>query len=149
MARLPNPGSDDGVWGDVLNDFLLVEHNSDGTLKASGSLAAKADDSTVVHDTGDENITGVKAFINSPLAPVPSTGNQVANKSYVDSVALAGAPDATTSTNGIVRLAGDLGGTGTTAAAPVISDNAVTTVKINAGAVTSTKIGAGLLVIRM
>lgn len=27
------PGADQGVWGDVLNDFLLVEHNADGTLK--------------------------------------------------------------------------------------------------------------------
>lgn len=43
MSRLPNPGSDSGVWGDVLNDFLSVEHNPDGTLKASGSLANKVD----------------------------------------------------------------------------------------------------------
>jgi hypothetical protein len=33
MSRLPTPGSDDGTWGDVLNDFLSVEHNSDGTQK--------------------------------------------------------------------------------------------------------------------
>ncbi len=33
MARLPTPGSDDGTWGDVLNDFLSVEHNSDGSQK--------------------------------------------------------------------------------------------------------------------
>ena len=33
MARLPIPGSDDGTWGDILNSFLEVEHNSDGTQK--------------------------------------------------------------------------------------------------------------------
>lgn len=33
MARLPVPGSDNGVWGNVLNDFLSVEHNTDGSLK--------------------------------------------------------------------------------------------------------------------
>lgn len=33
MARLPNPGSDDGAWGTILNDFLTTEHNTDGTLK--------------------------------------------------------------------------------------------------------------------
>ena len=33
MSRLPNPGADSGVWGDILNDFLLTEHNADGTLK--------------------------------------------------------------------------------------------------------------------
>lgn len=33
MTRLPIPGSDDGTWGSILNDFLDVEHNSDGSLK--------------------------------------------------------------------------------------------------------------------
>ncbi|HSD55925.1 MAG TPA: hypothetical protein VLA92_02110 [Candidatus Saccharimonadales bacterium] len=33
MARLPNPGSDNGLWGDLLNAFLSVEHNADGSLK--------------------------------------------------------------------------------------------------------------------
>lgn len=33
MARLPQPGGDQGVWGDILNDFLLQAHNSDGSLK--------------------------------------------------------------------------------------------------------------------
>jgi hypothetical protein len=41
MARLPIPGGDVGTWGDVLNEFLLVEHDADGTLKTSGSLADK------------------------------------------------------------------------------------------------------------
>lgn len=33
MARLPVSGSDTGNWGDILNTFLQVEHNTDGTLK--------------------------------------------------------------------------------------------------------------------
>lgn len=33
MARLPVPGADAGTWGNVLNDFLSVGHNSDGSLK--------------------------------------------------------------------------------------------------------------------
>lgn len=33
MARLPIPGGDNNTWGDVLNEYLLVEHNSDGTQK--------------------------------------------------------------------------------------------------------------------
>ena len=41
MARLPQPGGDQGSWGDVLNDFLSTEHNDDGSLKASGSLNTK------------------------------------------------------------------------------------------------------------
>lgn len=31
MPRLPTPGSDDGTWGDILNDFLTTQHNADGT----------------------------------------------------------------------------------------------------------------------
>lgn len=38
MARLPQPGGDRGSWGDLLNDFLSVTHNSDGTLK-TGSIS--------------------------------------------------------------------------------------------------------------
>lgn len=33
MPSLPTPGADDGVWGQILNDFLTVEHNPDGTQK--------------------------------------------------------------------------------------------------------------------
>jgi hypothetical protein len=33
MARLPVTGSDDGAWGDILNTFLQVSLNSDGSLK--------------------------------------------------------------------------------------------------------------------
>lgn len=33
MARLPIPGGDDGTWGDILNNFLSVEHNPDGSQK--------------------------------------------------------------------------------------------------------------------
>jgi len=33
MARLPTPGADNGTWGDILNTFLAVAHNTDGTLK--------------------------------------------------------------------------------------------------------------------
>ncbi|HJP96515.1 MAG TPA: glycosyl hydrolase family 28-related protein [Candidatus Saccharimonadales bacterium] len=43
MARLPNPGSDAGTWGTVLNDFLSVAHNSDGTLQSSQVSAAGAE----------------------------------------------------------------------------------------------------------
>jgi Pectate lyase superfamily protein len=35
MARLPVPGQDDNTWGGILNDFLDVAHNSDGTLQTS------------------------------------------------------------------------------------------------------------------
>lgn len=33
MARLPDVGSDEDTWGGILNGFLAVGHNTDGTLK--------------------------------------------------------------------------------------------------------------------
>jgi len=33
MARLPQPGADSGEWGSILNEFLEVAHNTDGTHK--------------------------------------------------------------------------------------------------------------------
>jgi hypothetical protein len=39
-ARLPTPGGDDGDWGDILNGFLKVAHNADGTLQSSAITAA-------------------------------------------------------------------------------------------------------------
>lgn len=34
MARLPQPGGDQGEWGRILNEFLRTAHNDDGSLKA-------------------------------------------------------------------------------------------------------------------
>lgn len=42
MARLPTPGSDSGQWGNILNEFLEVAHNADGTLKSTGVAAHAA-----------------------------------------------------------------------------------------------------------
>ncbi len=69
MARLPIPRSDADTWGDLLNEFLSVEHNANGTLKASGSLSTKATDSTVVHLSGNETIGGTKTFSAAPIVP--------------------------------------------------------------------------------
>jgi hypothetical protein len=85
MPRLPTPGSDEGQWGNILNDFLSVEHNSDGTLKTSGTISQKADNSTVVHNTGAETIGGTKTFSASPVVPTPTNNDHAATKLYVDS----------------------------------------------------------------
>jgi parallel beta-helix repeat protein len=38
MTRLPEPGLDAGNWGELLNDYLNVEHNADGTLKRASVI---------------------------------------------------------------------------------------------------------------
>lgn len=99
MARMPVPGSDDGTWGDILNEYLAVAHNTDGTLK------------DVVATSGAQTVAGVKTFSSSPVVPTPSSGTDAANKTYVDTTASAGTPDADATTKGKLKLAGDLGGT--------------------------------------
>lgn len=107
MARLPQQGGDTDTWGTILNDFLSVEHNTDGTLKSTGSLSTKADDSAVVHIAGSETVTGIKTFTNSPIVPTPSTSNQAASKTYVDT-------NTTTPINGGGETFHDTGNSGAT-----------------------------------
>ena len=47
MNRLPVPGSDDGVWGQILNDFLLAAHQADGTLKPGSITGGHIQNGTV------------------------------------------------------------------------------------------------------
>jgi hypothetical protein len=47
MSRLPTPGSDNGTWGVVLNDFLGVALATDGTIKSSVVSNANIVDGTI------------------------------------------------------------------------------------------------------
>ena len=73
MARLPIPGQDRGSWGAILNDYLSVEHNTDGTLKPSGTLGSRA---PVNNPT----------FTGSVTVPTPSNATDAVTKAYVDSL---------------------------------------------------------------
>nr|MCU0362182.1 hypothetical protein [Bacteroidales bacterium] len=84
------------------------------------------------------------ALTGIPTAPTAGAGTnttQLATTAFVTgAIATAATPDATATTKGIVQLAGDLGGTGSTAASPIISDGAITTSKIANSNVTYGKI---------
>ena len=92
--RLPQVGADDNTWGEVLNEFLEVSHNSDGTLK-DNSLVCKgflnqtgtnAPVLTVIKDT----ILGTWARTSIGTYTLTKTGAFTANKTvpiddvYVD-----------------------------------------------------------------
>lgn len=73
MARLPVPGSDNGAWGDILNDYLLQTHDGDGSLKSnvvtSSALAVDAVDAThIANGSITEALldSGVQTKINNP-----------------------------------------------------------------------------------
>ena len=107
MARLPIVGGDEDTWGDILNTYLLVSLNSDGSIRPS-AIANKADLSGGVVPTGQlgsGTADGTTFLRGDQSWAVPPT-----------------TADATTISKGIVQLAGDLGGT---AASPQIAAGAI------------------------
>jgi len=120
-SRLPVPGQDSGTWGEILNSFLSVEHNSDGTLKASGSLSGKY------------SLPGGGVPLNDLSAPVQ------ASLAKADAASAGTIIDATSTVKGAVRLAGDLAGT---ANSPAIASGAVTGTKIANGVVNDAHISS-------
>lgn len=77
-----------------------------------------------VKKTLDETIAGIKTFTSFPITPssTPSTDYQVANKKYVDSVAMGAVGTATTTTGGTVKLL-------TAEADPVVINSAILTTR--------------------
>jgi hypothetical protein len=127
-TRLPVPGSDRGAWAQILNDFLGVEHNEDGSLKSNGSLAAKYTKPATGIPKSDLD-ANVQASLNKADAGGSGGGS-------------ATAPNATTTTKGILRLSGDLTGNALT---PLIAPGAVTGGgggKIAAGTITDANINS-------
>jgi hypothetical protein len=108
MAQLPQPGSDEGVWGNILNDFLRTSHKDDGTLKDNSVSSSAIANNSVTHSkiaAGSNPVSGQTLSYNG-------TGLAWATPSQSGPVA-----DATTTAKGLVQLAGDLAGT---AAAPTV-----------------------------
>ena|GEM_PF-7041169 len=137
MARLPVPGGDNGSWGDILNDYLSQVHKPDGTLKdnvvTNSSIAPDAVNATSI---ADGSITTNQLADGSVTAPkLSATGGsdgQVLTKNSgvgggLEWTSAAGSPDATTSSKGIIQLAGDLGGTATAPTVPGLAGKVGTT----------------------
>ena len=101
MARLPTPGGDSQKWGEILNDFLMVAHKPDGSLKIADIVAQK--------------------YIK-PATGIPKSDLDPTVQSALDSAISGLAPDATGTTKGIIRLSGDLTGD---ALSPLIAPNKI------------------------
>lgn len=129
MVRLPLPGSDDGIWGNVLNEYLSVEHNSDGTHKTSvdpdattsakgklrlaGDLAGTADSPTVA------KVNGI-AVSGTPSSGYVLTANTASTASWQASAS--GFADPTTTKGDLIMRT-----TGSTTRLAVGTDNQVLT----------------------
>lgn len=123
MARLPVPGSDNGTWGDVLNDYLAVAHDTNGNLKAD------AVSSSVLQN---DSISEAKLNVSGGSDGQVLTKNSALGGG-LEWTSAAGSPDATTSSKGIVQLAGDLGGTATAPTVPGLANKANTSTTVSAG----------------
>jgi hypothetical protein len=164
-VRLPTPGADNGSWGDLLNAFLGVEHNTDGTLKSAAQIA-QIDDIKSTADSAVQSVNGKTSGSNGAVvlsasdvgAPTTLVGlsdvnaqgaantqvlsyNSSTNKWIAGTVSSTVVNNASNSALGIVQLAGDLGG-GNNPAAPVITNGAITTAKLATGAVTDAQVSS-------
>lgn len=81
MRRLPIPGGDDGSWGQILNDFLSVEHNADGTLNPSGSLSLKYAKPALGIPKTD-----LEATVQSDITKIPGLETNLATKADASAV---------------------------------------------------------------
>jgi hypothetical protein len=72
MARLPEPGKDDGVWGDILNDYLSISLRPDGLIK-DGVITEAA----IASDISQEKVSGLTSDLASkePLI-IPGSASQ-------------------------------------------------------------------------
>jgi hypothetical protein len=104
MSRLPIPGSDDGGWGTILNDYLAQAHTAAGAIKTDAVTTGAVQNNAVT------------------AAKLSATGGSSGQALVLDTAASGGlswqtvsggssAVDASAGTKGIVKLAGDLGGT--------------------------------------
>jgi hypothetical protein len=94
MARLPQPGSDSGTWGDILNDYLSQALKPDGTIKDNAVTA---------------NALAPNSVTNDAIVPDAVNATSIANGSISEALldsavqaklnATAGTPDWNTITN--------------------------------------------------
>lgn len=63
MARLPIPGSDQGSWGAILNDYLAQAHKADGMLKPE----VVTDGAIAPTGISQAKIQGLSASLNAKM----------------------------------------------------------------------------------
>jgi hypothetical protein len=73
-ARLPQVGADDGNWGEILNAFLEVSHNSDGTLN-SNAVGGALPSPIPITKLGSGTASNSNFLRGDGVWAVPSSGN--------------------------------------------------------------------------
>lgn len=129
--RLPVPGHDDGTWGEILNEFLLVGHNSDGSLKSTLTDISMKADTTYVDAELAQKVD------SSSLSTVATTGvyNDLSGRPALSSVATTGSYNDLTDAPDVVatddaRLSDTRTPTDNTVSTPKLQDASVTEGKL-------------------
>ena len=107
MPRLPQPGSDHNKWGDILNEYLAVSHDSNGAIKPS-SISPIVNNA--VANSTSSLTNQIAAKYSKPSAGIPKEDLSQDLQNAIDSAVSGTAPDATTTSRGVIRLSGDLTG---------------------------------------
>lgn len=105
-----NPDGTVSLTGIKSVSFITPYTETTGFLKSHGGGARFVLSNTsgfyndFLSKSSNATITGLYNFTTSPTVPTPTTASQAANKSWVESLVLAGAPDASTTQKGIAKL---------------------------------------------
>ena len=118
-----------GTWNGTT---IAIANGGTGATTAGAALTA----------LGAQATANLSTNITTDSASTTKYPSVKTIKNYVDDSVVSATPDATASVKGKIQLGGDLAGTGSSAAAPVISDNAITTVKILDANVTTAKLAS-------
>jgi hypothetical protein len=114
MARLPIPGADSNAWGQLLNDFLAVQHNTDGSLKSGVVISDTIADGTIMNShinasaaIAQSKISGLATALSSKVSkgdivirvadygifPSESTDHTAALQALIDALPATGSAD--------------------------------------------------------
>lgn len=142
MARLPIPGSDQGSWGQILNDYLSQSHSTDGNIKPGVITESHLD-------------TAAAAKLNATAGPTGATGatgptGATGATGTAGAAGAAGAVGATGATGptgaaGSAGAAGAVGATGATGATGVAGADG-TSVEIQGSVANAAALPTGLTV---
>jgi hypothetical protein len=77
MARLPKPGSDQGKWGEILNDYLSQSHKADGTLKDGSVTSSTLTDSAVTTTKLQDNSVATTKLADNSVTTQKLADNSV------------------------------------------------------------------------
>lgn len=141
MTRLPTPGGDDNQWGDILNQYLLQSHKSDGTLKDGVVSFLNLDTNLKDQINSTSSNTGGTISLDGAV-----TGPATSNSLKDGAVSLAHLDTAlknqlNAASNSTITLSGDVTGS---ISSTSIKDGAITATKIADGAVDSSKLASGV-----